>query len=225
MLATGDDTSKIALGRYAIQETSPTEPSRGYWTLDSIVCNGEPVASAQGQAEITLTAEQPDADCTFTDRFTKGAEPPTPPTTDPDNPSGGVSPSSRPAANLVVTKRVTPKAITFGGSALYTVTVTNRGPDTAEDVTVVEANATGTQPLDVEISKGTCRRTRPIVCTVGSLKKGETVTLQVRARPRTTGTIKNIVATNSSTNELSTADNRAAALLKVRRNTRPAFTG
>ena len=93
--------------------------------------------------EITLTAAEPDADCTFTDRFTKGTEPPTPPTPDPDDPGGGVSPSARPAANLVITKRVSPATITFGATARYTVTITNRGPDTAEDVTAVEVNGRG----------------------------------------------------------------------------------
>ena len=160
------------LGTYAIQETTPSESAQGYWTVDSVVCNGEPVGSAQGQVEITLTAAEPDADCTFTDRFTKGAEPPTPPTTDPDNPGGGVSPSARPAANLVITKRVSPTTITFGATARYTVTVTNRGPDTAEDVTVVEVNETGSEPLDVDASQGSCRRARPIVCRLGSMPKG-----------------------------------------------------
>ena len=225
VLATGDDTSNIALGTYAIQETTPSESTRGYWTLDSVTCNGEPVGSAQGQVEITLTAQEPDADCTFTDRFTKGDEPTTPPTVDPDSPGGGVSPSARPAANLVITKRVSPTAITFGGTARYTVTVTNRGPDTAEDVTVVEANVTGREPLDVVTGRGTCRSARPVVCKLGSLKKGATVMLRVTARPRTVGRIENIVATNTSTNELSTDDNTAAATLVVRLNRRPNFTG
>ena len=185
VLATGDDTSQLALGTYAIQETTPTESQTGYWTLDSVVCNGEPLGSAQGQVEITLTPAEPDADCTFTDRFTKGAEPPTPPTTNPDDPGGGVSPSARPAANLVITKRVSPARIRFGATARYTVTVTNRGPDTAEDVTVVEVNETGSEPLDVDASQGTCRRARPIVCRLGSVPKGRVVTLGVTARPAT----------------------------------------
>ena len=225
VLATGDDTSKLRLGTYAIQETTPSEPSAGYWTLDAIVCNGQAVGSAQGQAEVTLTADEPDVDCTFTDRFTRGAEPPTPPTTDPDEPGGGVSPSSRPAADLAITKRVRPTSIVSGQMATYSGTLTNRGPDTAEDVTVVEANTTGTAPLSVSVSRGSCRRARPIVCRVGSLKKGESVTFKVTARPRSTGTVTNVIATNTSTNELRTTNNRARARLKVRRNTSPNFTG
>ena len=55
--------------------------------------------------------------------------------------------------------------------------------------------------------------------------EGRAVTLRVTARPRAVGLIDNIVATNTSTNELNTDDNRADAKLVVRRNTRPRFTG
>lgn len=51
------------------------------------------------------------------------------------------------------------------------------------------------------------------------------MTFRVTARPRSTGTITNVIATNTSTNELRTTNNRAQARLRVRRNTRPSFTG
>ena len=51
------------------------------------------------------------------------------------------------------------------------------------------------------------------------------MTFKVTARPRSTGTVTNVIATNTSTNELRTTNNRARARLKVRRNTSPNFTG
>ncbi len=56
VLAKGDDTSALALGRYVIQETTPSEPSSGFWAIDSVTCNGVPVGSGQGLIVVTLTA-------------------------------------------------------------------------------------------------------------------------------------------------------------------------
>ena len=64
-LASGDRTTRLPLGRYVIQETTPTEPAGGVWSLDSLICDGEPVPTAQGAAGIQLTADAPAVDCTF----------------------------------------------------------------------------------------------------------------------------------------------------------------
>ena len=70
--AVGDSTRNIALGSYDIQETGSVTSNGGRWRLESVVCNGVPVGSAQGLIRIRLTAEQPRADCLFSNRFEPG---------------------------------------------------------------------------------------------------------------------------------------------------------
>ncbi len=221
VLAKGDDTSSIALGRYVIQETTPSEPTNGFWVLESVTCNGVPEGSSQGRIIVTLTAAHPDADCTFTNRFTKGPEPPTP---NPDDGSGGdIDPAERPQADLVLTKRATPRRTRVGAAVRYTLTLTNRGPDTAEDVTGVEVSTKYTTPLKVRPSRGTCTSARPIVCNVGSLKQGERVVFRVTTRFKQAGTYPNTASVNTSTFEAHLRDNAATTTVRVR--PRPRFVG
>ena len=96
-------------------------PVPGSWRLASAVCNGLPVATAGGGASVTLTRDRPKIDCTVTNEFVPGPEPPAPPNLAVSPPiptptplpgpvivvaaatvsSGGPSP----LASLVVTKR------------------------------------------------------------------------------------------------------------------------
>ena len=50
----------------------------GHWELVSVLCDGRPVASAQGRTSVRLTEDDPHQDCTFVDRFTRDPEPPNP---------------------------------------------------------------------------------------------------------------------------------------------------
>ena len=129
VLAQGDDTSKLPLGSYDIRETTPSGTDGGGWRVESVLCNGIPVGSAQGRTRVTLTQENPDLDCTITDRFIEDAAPgggaKEPP---PGIGVGGIKVVS-PKTNLAVTKTATPTRIRTGQAVRYRVTVDKHQQD------------------------------------------------------------------------------------------------
>jgi hypothetical protein len=237
--ATGDDTSAVPLGAYDIVETGPTTPG-GAWTLESVICDGRPVGAAQGRARVTLTGERPDVDCTFINRFRPGAEPenPQPGGQRPGgqrpggaNPPGqehGVSAASRPAADLHITKSVSPRIARPGQRIVYRIVVTNRGPDTAYDLVGTEIGLTVRKAVRIRVSRGSCREVRPVRCRLSALAPGRRVVLTaVTTAPRTPGPAPNRVGVVTSTAERRLGDNQARATVVVRRAPAraPAVTG
>jgi hypothetical protein len=239
--ATGDDTSELPLGDYIIQELAPFVASPpGSWTLDAVVCDGLPIPSDQGRVHVQLTADHPDLDCTFTNVFTRPPEPPPPaPDTTPPPPApttvdapavsvlGATSASQQavPKADLEVTKSATPRRLVIGATVRYVVTVTNRGPAAARNVTVVERQTYGNRRLRLRTSQGTCRGTPPRSCSIGTLDPGEEATITVTVRPRKTGRLRNVVAANTSTDERNVDGQAAAATVRVLPRPPAQFTG
>lgn len=244
--AAGDDTAHVPLGTYDVTETEPTPRADGHWRLVGVVCDGRPVGSAQGRAQIRLTASDPSADCTFYDQFLRTPEPPNPnppPEPDPDDPTPPPPPNvpgtdpppaaldgaSGPDADLVVSKRVAPATARPGEAVTYTVTVVNRGPAIAYDVVLAELRAPGTRRLDLRASQGTCAGDRPARCAIGTLDVGERATVTATVRAGAAGTTTNRVGAVSSTNDPNLANNSASATLNVRRSPAavqaPAVTG
>jgi hypothetical protein len=240
--ATGDDTTELPLGTYAVREMTPSPgPVPGSWRLAAVVCNGTPVATAGGGASVTLTTERPKIDCTVTNEFVPLPEPPPqpPPPSPPPIPtptplpgpqivvdaatasSGGPSP----LANLVVTKRATPTRMVLGQRVRYLVTVRNRGPATARAVTLVERQTYGNRSLTLSASHGRCRGAPPRFCVLGRLDPGKSATVSVTFRPRRVGSFRNVVATNTATPALSLRGKTAAATIVVLPRPRPHFTG
>ena len=131
-----------------------------------------------------------------------------------------------PVAELRVTKRVLPRRVRIGGVVRYLITVTNRGPDPAEEVTLSEPGVTPRGGyLELRPSKGTCRRRPPRHCDFGTLRPGERVTLRVRVKTARTGRFVNRVAVNSSTQQQTERGKRARAAIIVRPLAPPSFTG
>ncbi|MCU0313921.1 MAG: DUF11 domain-containing protein, partial [Solirubrobacteraceae bacterium] len=167
VLATGDPSTRLPLGRYVIQETTPSEPASGEWTLDSLLCDDLPVPTEQGRARIELTTENPSVDCTFTNLFTRGGT-----SGGGENNGGGGGGGGggdtggsgnvvNPETDLTVTKSVQPKVIDQGEVATYTITVRNTSRVTAEEVTVAEQPRGRVDKISLTTTKGTCVATNP----------------------------------------------------------------
>jgi hypothetical protein len=222
--ATGDDTGALPLGSYDIIETNPTTAGGG-WTLDAVVCDGRPVGAAQGRAVVTLTRDQPAADCTFIDHFTRGTEPENPSAPPPATAPGqvvGAAAANGPTAALSITKSVRPRIARPGQRIVYRIVVTNRGPDTAYDVVGTEIGLTARKPISVRPSRGTCTQQRPVRCRVGAIRPGTRVVVTaVTTAPTAPGPAPNRVAVVTSTSERRLDDNRASATVVVRRPAGP----
>ena len=138
VLARGDDTVGIPLGRYAIQETTASvEGDLGLWIAAHIACDRALEWSEQGRIVFTLTRDNPTIDCTFTNRLSHidppdpAPIPPEPPAPSPPAPvdAGGVSAETADnLAELRITKSGTPRRVTLGERVRYRIVVRNRGP-------------------------------------------------------------------------------------------------
>ena len=241
--ASGDRTTALALGTYTITELGRQTTLRGHWRLAAVLCDGQPVGAAQGVARIRLTAARPHAECTFVNQFVQRPGPtptptptpvptvsPTPVPTASPTPAPTVPPDvlpviDGPTADLVVRKRVSRTVARPGNAVTYTITVTNRGPDTAADVVVAEVRPRGTDPLTLRSSQGSCAGDRPARCSVGTLASGDSATITATVDAGAPGRHVNHVAAVSSSNDPNLTNNAARATLTVLRGPIPGVTG
>jgi uncharacterized repeat protein (TIGR01451 family) len=216
VLASGSNTSNLPLGTYDITELSaPSTPTEA-WRLDTVTCNGVAVPAAQGNLRVTLTASQPDVDCTFTNVLDEAAVLPAT--------AGSGDSQSTPIADLVVTKRASVRSIRLGETVRYTVRVTNRGPATARNVVLAEARGDGQAIISASPARYNCSTKRKLPsCLIGTLRSGQTATISVLARPLSAGLGPNRAVVLSSTAERTLRNNVARAAVLVRPSAR--FTG
>jgi uncharacterized repeat protein (TIGR01451 family) len=213
VLATGDDTTGIPIGTYDIQESTTSNAGSGSWLLEAVTCDGVPVGSAQGRIRVTLTADDPTVDCTFTNvkRSGEGGG-----GGGGGNGVGGQSSSADPVTNVRVTKRVSPTDIVAGQAAHYTVVVSNTSNVTARDVVVNELQPPSHRFVNIIAPKGVrCRGTRPLRCVIGTLAPHRRLTLRATVRTSLRGRVVNRVAVHTSSRETRLSDNQARAVLNV----------
>ncbi|MET0281805.1 MAG: SdrD B-like domain-containing protein, partial [Steroidobacteraceae bacterium] len=142
-------------------------------------------------AIITVTVTRPMADGSFTNTATIASTS----VGDPDHSdnTSSVNTTVDPIADVEVqSKSVTPNSLEAGVDATYVITFRNRGPSTAQNVTLTDqfnpaGGDAGYEIRSVTASKGNCAPhdagTHSIVCSVGTLAATEVQTLQVVVRP------------------------------------------
>jgi uncharacterized repeat protein (TIGR01451 family) len=110
--------------------------------------------------------------------------------------------------DLVVVKTAT-SPTPLNGIVNYSMTVANKGPDTATNVMLADPAPTGITYLTVNTSKGTCNLNASLItCSLGSLTAGESVTINVTARATAVGTHTNVATvTGGGGRETNPADN------------------
>jgi uncharacterized repeat protein (TIGR01451 family) len=131
----------------------------------------------------------------------------------------------RPATDLSITKSADRTTADPGGAVEYTVTVTNAGPATAEDVQVVdhlpEAIDPGTPITATPTGGGTCVVTeRVVACDWSTLAPSATVTVVIDATfAATVASVDkravNVAEVSALTDELDPSDNAADVEVKV----------
>ncbi|GEL45369.1 hypothetical protein CHO01_04850 [Cellulomonas hominis] len=117
-------------------------------------------------------------------------------------------PAAPPSADVQVAK-TGPASVLPDGTLTYTVTVTNAGPDAAEDVTV-----TDTLPptlLDPAADAGGVVAGGTVTWSLGTLAAGQTVTLTASGRAPADGTLVNVVSATSTTPDPDASNNDGSA--------------
>ena len=104
---------------------------------------------------------------------------------------------------------------------MYTITVTNRGPDAATNVQLRDPLPGSLVILSVTPSQGSCA-TAPIVsCSLGTIPAGGVVTIVLRVRPTQTGRLENTATAVGAEPEATPPDNSATAVTTVVGKPRP----
>jgi uncharacterized repeat protein (TIGR01451 family) len=116
-----------------------------------------------------------------------------------------------PLIDLYVTKDDLPDPVQLNGRLTYTIVVGNNGPDAATEVTLADPLPVGTTFVSVSTTKGTCTGGALITCSLGTVAKGETVTITLVVTANKAGTISNTVTVVGKEPESNTANNRATA--------------
>jgi uncharacterized repeat protein (TIGR01451 family) len=173
-------------GPYAVNEAAAS----GYTTTKSETCSG------------SLAHYGDTATCTVTNNDIPSPPPPPPP-------------AGTPEIDLAITKTDSPDPVSVGGLLTYTLKVTNKKGDTANNVVVTDALPSGVSLVSVSTTKGTCSGSNPISCAIGSVAYNELVSIVIVVRPNSPGTITNTAVVTGREHEHDPSNNTASATTLV----------
>ena len=95
-----------------------------------------------------------------------------------------------PTADLMVALVGAPNPTVVGGPLTYTATVVNNGPSTASGVVITNTLPIGTAIASATVSQGVATiNGNVVVCVVGAMTNGATVTASINATPLAAGTL------------------------------------
>jgi len=180
-----------------------TTPAVG--TTGSITCLGGPIANAATVTFTLVTTISPSASGSIANSASVAGS---------DADSNGsnssvVSPGIVVAtADVAISKTTNASQAVTGDTITYTITVSNAGPDSAQNVVVTDNLPSGLQFVSAVPSQGSCSGTDPFTCNLGTLaaSSSATITLQVLVTA-TSGTISNTASVTSDTDDGDPADN------------------
>lgn len=114
------------------------------------------------------------------------------------------------AADLSMVKTVQPSPLTAGGEAVYTLTVHNAGPSTAQSVTVSDDVPAGLKVLEATTADGTCTVSgADVSCALGAVAAGgnAVVVIRVAVSAAQTAAITNAGSVTSTTTDPDPSNN------------------
>jgi uncharacterized repeat protein (TIGR01451 family) len=106
--------------------------------------------------------------------------------------------------------------VALGGSATFTVNVTNVGPETATGVELVDAFPAHASVSDVATTLGQCQvEASAVRCDIGTLAPGDSASVTYRVKPRLPGTLANGATLFGAEGDPDLTNNSAFATLEV----------
>lgn len=176
----------------------------GLWTVGSLASGGQATLTVVARADSPGTATN-----TAALRTVDQAD------TDPTNNSASAIVDVTQRADLQLTKTVSPTVATPGQVVTYTVTITNHGPNTADDIRAVDPVQVQVDVVGSHATQGSFDASR-LEWDVGTLHPNETATLTVRVKADLVGTFLNTaVISQSGVPDPNLANNSDTATLQV----------
>ncbi len=126
-------------------------------------------------------------------------------------------------ADLALSLGDLPDPVMVNNQLVYTLTVTNNGPDPAANVAVADTLPSGVVFVSANTTQGTCSGSSSINCDLGSLNAGARATITITVRPNAAGTITNRASVTSATADANPANNSATQETRV--TTTPSIFG
>lgn len=121
-----------------------------------------------------------------------------------------------PMVDLVTEKRVVTARPALNKPVEYEITVSNNGPDTANDVVVTDTMNRDVVVLSTTASEGTCAREADVItCTGASLAVGETLIITVMVRPQRLGDLTNTASATATGSEQADSNNTAVVSAQI----------
>jgi trimeric autotransporter adhesin len=114
-----------------------------------------------------------------------------------------------------------PAAATTGATLMYTITVSNAGPNTAQNIVMVSTATSGLQNVSATGTSSspsttvTCGSSSPVNCTIPSLASGASATIQVSLTPNAAGNFVSNASVYPVSYDPNTANNQATATTVV----------
>jgi uncharacterized repeat protein (TIGR01451 family) len=119
------------------------------------------------------------------------------------------------AADLSIVKTSAPATPIVGQPLTYTLTVSNAGPDTAEQVTVTDVLPAG---LTFDSASAPCsyeNASRTVTCNLGSLTNGAQQAVDIKVLPSMSGPISNTATVTSGISDPGGGNNSATREVSV----------
>lgn len=115
-------------------------------------------------------------------------------------------------ADLSVTKTASPNPVLVQDNITYTITVTNYGPDTADNVSVSDVLPASTSFVSATPSQGSCAYASGTVrCAIGAMTDGQVVTIKVVVRANKAGKVTNSATATTTTLDPNGANNTGSS--------------
>ncbi|HEV2835252.1 MAG TPA: SBBP repeat-containing protein, partial [Pyrinomonadaceae bacterium] len=116
-----------------------------------------------------------------------------------------------PAPEVAVSIIDSPDPVNFGANLTYTINVVNNGDTSANNVTLTDTIPAGAIFVSATSNVGSCTGTSPIVCTLGKINPGVSVTVTVVVKPPAVRTAVNIATATLNEADSFPANNTATS--------------
>lgn len=177
-------------------------------SADKITCTlGNLPAGKEVTVALTVTPSAPEAITNTASVTASETDPNSANNTDKE--STKINPPTEETADLSVRMVAAPDPITLGSNLVYTLTVTNHGPDAATAVVsdIIIGPAT---VLSIHPSQGSCTGATVISCSLGNVNNQKSATIEIIVAPSEAGTISNTATVTSGTSDPNSQNNSAA---------------